>query len=238
MKTNRPSTDALDPVALADAVLDGDRPMSDLLGCGGRRGAAHVRSVRRLERLLDIEKNAARGPDFTGAVLGEVGDRRGWLDPPGRRWVWSVRALAAAVLLAALGTTLAVRRSAPEMMSPSPESSALASVVSAGERAASEACAPLTSVVETFESRAPVLSRVGPGADALFRLKAEPEVGGILLVAYRTSASPTPRCGAATVEISLDPAARRTVETVTGLDRSPRWLAVVTKQGGRGESDK
>ena len=90
MKARRSSpaggADARDPVTLANEALDGDLSFDEALAGGG---VDHIRQVRRVERLLSIERNAGT-PDLTSTVLGDVGARRGWLDSRSRAMVWAV----------------------------------------------------------------------------------------------------------------------------------------------------
>ena len=238
MKPQGAGKEPLNPIELADMALDGDVAFDDLFSAAGPRGersaAAHVRVVRRLERLLRIERNAAKMPDFTSSVLAEVGTRRGWLDRSSRRLVWGGRVLAAAAVLAALGTGLAVRRVAPEIL-PSPAgSSALASMVHAGESAAAVATAPLASVVESIEDRTPVLvhltNTLASESGTIWRFSVSgdaPGMGRAMLVNYEVSPGPLPRRIA--VSATLDEASLGVVEAVSGADRTPRWLRVSTR---------
>lgn len=245
---------SVDPLRLADAALDGDLRVEEALdrsGRGATRAAAHVRAIRRLERLLRVEKNSlgATGgaPDLTDRVLEAVGERRGWLDVRSRRLVWGGRILAAAALLAAIGLTLSVRRAAPEFVTPSATEHALASVVSSGERAATEATGTVTRVVETIEERTPVIVRMtttlGAEPGMILRLSGAEDVQTATLFGPRLAAvrSPAPsgfapvsvatfRASAArvTVEAPLCPLSRHAVEAAAGVDRTPRLFRAMS----------
>ncbi len=221
MKHDRPSTDAApDPVTLANQALDGDLPLDDALVGGG---AEHIRSVRRVERLLSIESHASSAPDLTGVVLSDVGARRGWLDTRSRALVWGGRGLMAATLLAALAVTLSVRRAAPEFGPSAREAAALASVVDVGERAAASATAPLATVVETIETGTPVLASLTRTIEAPAQGSCE-----MSFAHGRQAYVANPGGGRAiVVNVTLDPASQRTVDAVCGDAGSPRWMRVV-----------
>jgi len=247
----------LSPEALADLALDGDAPLDAALSRDHTgRTARHVRAVRRLERLLRLEARSKTQPDFTAAVLEEVGVRRGWLDERSRRMVWVGRGLAAAALLAAFAAFLGVRRAAPELTAPSRGApAALASVVEASERAASGATAPLAGVMEMIDGGRPVLVQVGATigrrAEAAPHAPEAPRPARVYTVrledwesaAPARSPKPAPAvfadssaaCGAAaqaSLFATLDAASRRTVSAVVGLDRTPRWLRAKTFPAG------
>jgi hypothetical protein len=254
----------IDPLRLADAALDGDLRFEDALGRSGRgasRAAAHVRSIRRLERVLRLEKNSVgvrSAPDLTGRVLGAVDERRGWLDGRSRRLVWGGRVLAAAALLGAIGLTLAVRRAAPDLLTPSSTEQALASVVSSGERAATRASEPAARVVEALDGRTPVIVRVTS------TLCAEPEVawrlsGGVgnglndnsasirasmvSVVRYERSTAPGSLGrdeSLVVVDAPLCPLSQHAVEVAAGFDRTPRLfrsMASPSAAFGSGEGE-
>ena len=199
-----------DPLRLANEALDGDVSFDEAIASGG---VDHIRQVRRVERLLSIEKNAGT-PDLTQTVLGDVGARRGWLDSRSRAMVWGGRGLIAATLLGALAVTLTVRRAAPEFGPHAREAAALAQVVDVGERAAAGATAPLATVVETIETGRPILASLTSTLEA-----------------------PTPKSRVCererfperrlVVEVALDPASQRAVDAVCQDSQSPRWLRVV-----------
>jgi len=252
-RTN-PTRGALTPEQLADLALDGDAPLDAVLSRDpSGRAAGHVRGVRRLERLLRLEKSSRQHPDLTAAVLDEVGARRGWLDERSRRMVWAGRGLAAAALLGAFAALLGVRNAAPELKPATGAPAALASVVDAGERAASEASAPLAGVVEMIDGGRPVLVHVGatfsraggadsgPAAPRVYQIRLdEPAIGSC--VRFVRSARPAdapaspsapaapqgPAHAQASVLATLDAASRRTVSAVVGIDRTPRWLRAKT----------
>lgn len=218
MKHDRPSTDAQDPVTLANKALDGDLSFDDALVGGG---AEHIRSVRRVERLLSIESHARTAPDLTSVVLSDVGARRGWLDTRSRALVWGGRGLIAATLLAALAVTLSVRRAAPEFGPNAREAAALASVVDAGERAAASATAPLATVVETIETGTPFLATLTGTIEAPAQGSCE-----MTFARGRQHNQLTPSHGGRVIVVNatLDPASQRTVDAVCGDAGSPRWL--------------
>ncbi len=213
------STDAPDPRTLADLALDGDGAYDDALAAGG---AEHIRSVRRVERLLSIEKNAPKTPDLTATVLDDVGARRGWLDGRSRAMVWGGRGLVAATLLGALAITLGARRANPEITPVGPEVAALASVVEAGERAALGATAPIETVVETIEGGTPVLVRLTATIDGVMATESD-------FTLARVSCSPAPESGGRVVVVnySLDPASQRTIDAVCRFESAPRWVRAV-----------
>lgn len=215
MKNRRTSMDARDPVNLANRALDGELPLDEALGAGG---VEHVRSVRRVERLLNIEKNAT--PDLTATVLEDVGARRGWLDSRSRALVWGGRGLIAATLLAALAVTLGVRRAAPEFGPQAREAAALASLVSAGERAAAGATAPLATVVETIETGDSVLITLTRGIET-----PAPLASCELSLAKGACGTDSPVRGRIiVVNAELDPASQRTIDAVVRVSGSPRWV--------------
>jgi len=204
------AADARDPVTLANEALDGELSFDEALSGGG---VEHIRQVRRVERLLSIERNAG-APDLTNTVLGDVGARRGWLDSRSRAMVWCGRGLIAATLLGALAVTMSVRRAAPEFGPNAREAAALAQVVDAGERAAAGATAPLATVVETIETGRPVLASLtgtlGAPAPRPVVCEGDRSRGRRLVVDY-----------------TLDPASQRTIDAVSRDSQSPRWLRVV-----------
>ena len=249
--TPRDQRTKLTPEQLADLALDGDAPLDAALSRDpSGRAARHVRGVRRLERLLRLENSSGHRPDLTAAVLDEVGVRRGWLDDRSRRMVWAGRGLAAAALLGAFAALLGARNAAPELKPTRGAPAALASVVDAGERAASEASAPLAGVVEMIDGGRPVLVHVGvtlsraggvesgPPAPRLYELRLEEAALGSCARFVRSAkpadapapASPMPShvASQASVLATLDAASRRTVSRVVGLDRTPRWLRAKT----------
>ena len=218
MKKDRLSTDPLDPIELADAALDGDLDLDAAMSRGGSSSAAHVRTFRRIESILKRDtKNTPQGVDFTASVLAEVGDRRGWLDRSSRRLVWGGRLMAAAALLLAVGATLAVRRAAPELMPASPPTSALASVVNAGQQAVSQAAEPVATVARTIGTRQPVLMQLGELAGEHLLVATEGEYVASLVMPA-TSCEPESR-GGVVVTVSLDASTLRTVESVTGYSQ-------------------
>lgn len=211
----RTSMDARDPMNLANRALDGDVPLDEALAAGG---VQHVRSVRRVERLLNIEKHSA--PDFTATVLDDVGARRGWLDSRSRALVWGGRGLIAATLLAAMALTLGVRRAAPELGPQAREAAALASVVDFGERAAAGATAPLATLVETIETGNPVLVTLTRRIDA-----PAPLVSCELSLAKGARGTDSPVRGRViVVNAQLDPASQRTVDAVVRVSGASRWI--------------
>jgi len=250
----RGTNSTLTPEQLADLALDGDAPLDAALSHDpSGRAAKHVRGVRRLERLLRLEKSGRNHPDLTAAVLDEVGVRRGWLDGRSRRMVWAGRGLAAAALLGAFAALLGVRNAAPELTPARGAPAALASVVDAGERAASEASAPLAGMVEMIDGGRPVLVHVGvtlsrAGAESgspaprVYELRLDERALGSCVrfvrsfkpaeAPARPSAPPAPVASQGTAHASvlstLDAASRRTVSAVVGLDRTPRWLRAKT----------
>ena len=240
-RASEPRKKPIDPIELADLALDGERSLDETLGRLGasrsRRAAGHVRAIRRLERVLRLEKNglstAGRGPDFTEAILNEVDERRGWLDRPSRRLVWGGRTLAAAAVLMVIGAGLSVRRAAPEIVEPSRSQQALASVVKAGERAASDATAPIASVVETIEDGTPVMVRLtttlSDDGAKLIRLTPSGSDDSLVMLRYvRSGPREASWSGSVVVESPLCPSTRRTVDAVAGVDRTPRWLRPMT----------
>ena len=200
-----------DPLSLANEALDGDVSFDEAIAGGG---VEHIRQVRRVERLLSIEKNAG-APDLTQTVLGDVGARRGWLDSRSRAMVWGGRGLIAATLLGALAVTMSVRRAAPEFGPNAREAAALAQVVDVGERAAAGATAPLATVVETIETGRPVLAS----------LTGTLEAPTSRVLVYEGTRSPEHRPEyRIVVEAPLDPASQRAYDAVCQESRSPRWF--------------
>jgi len=83
------------------------------------------------QSMLDDLRNPVEAPDFSGQVLGEVGQRRGWLSSKGRRMVFVGRLATAACLLLVVSGLLLVRRNNPEAFQPATTSGPVSEFVEA-----------------------------------------------------------------------------------------------------------
>jgi len=79
-----------------------------------RQSRAQKRQFDDTQSMLDDLRTPVEAPDFSGKVLGELSDRRGWLSTGQRRMVFAGRLATAACLLLVVTGLLLVRRDNPE----------------------------------------------------------------------------------------------------------------------------
>lgn len=113
---DQPAFEALGPDALIDAYFDRSitpESKSRLARLLSTDPAATI-AFGECDRAVEALRAPVVAPDFSAAILDEVGRRRGWLGASLQRLVSIGRLAAAAVLLLALGLTLAAKRWAPD----------------------------------------------------------------------------------------------------------------------------
>ncbi len=131
--TGREGADGVRAVG-ADSLLDayfdrticaaGKTRLARLVAADPDAGAA----FSELDRAVEGLRTPVRAPDFSAAILGEVGRRRGWLGAGVQRLVSVGRLAVAAVLLLGLGVGLAVKRWSPDSVVFSPPATPIAAV--------------------------------------------------------------------------------------------------------------
>jgi len=115
-----PNSDARldhDERRLIDAYFDRDLPAEEKPRLArlvaSNAGAAML--FAGMQSAIDAMRQPVDTPDLSGAILDEVGRRRGWLGSRLQRFVSVGRLALAASLLLGLGMTLAVQRLAPDL---------------------------------------------------------------------------------------------------------------------------
>jgi len=101
------------------------------------------------QSLLDDLRTPMAAPDVSGRILGEVGDRRGWLSTGQRRLVSGGRLATAACLLLVVTGLLVVRRNNPEVFRAADNTGPVSEIVDAG---GSEAGAGFRAIGEGLRS--------------------------------------------------------------------------------------
>ena len=149
------STPQSGPLPSVDAYFDRELTPDSIesLLTSLRRSRAERRKFDDTQSMLDDLRTPIQAPDVTAGILGEVGDRRGWLSSGQRRLVFAGRLATAACLLLVVTGLLVIRRNNPEAFRTADATGPVSEVVEAGGSEAGAGLRAISDGLRTLERR-------------------------------------------------------------------------------------